>query len=383
MKYDINLSDYAKFWESRDAASLFYKFINDPEIVAQRQFFWKNQFTVDPLLSPRNNDGTALFRTVVRERTVDNMLDMRAPLAETQPRDKKGLEAYTGPIPDFAAKGYVETAMEREARQRMFESYFGNDAQILAAYADDIQDMVDEANFTLSNLGAQLISKGEITYSYGTGIKGNLYKCPIPTDNFKTAGLVAWADPTCKLLDQMEKIEQDFRDASGYNGNMKWQVTRDTFYNVILKNAQVIEYVNSFRTVNDMPVVAGWNVNEQMFNEAFAVNSKISPVEVIYEAQRDGSRGVVHGWATNVAVLRPVGPAGEIKRADILDKEMQAKYGSSVISTVWSSQDIFSLVNTTCNNGRFKEWHTDLFVSAIPTLNEFHEHVIVDIATAD
>lgn len=383
MKWNFDLSEYAKFWESRDAAVLFNKFINDPEIIAQRQFFWKKQFTVDPLLSPRDNDGTAMFRTTVRNRVVENMLDMRAPLAETEQRDKKGFESYTGPIPDFAAKGYVETAMERESRKRMFESYFGNDAAILSAYADDIQDMVDEANFTLSNMGAQLISKGNIVYKYGTGLKGQLYECPIPEKNFKTAGATAWSDAGCKLLDQMEKIEQDFREESGFEGAMKWQVTRDTFFNIILKNAQVVEYITSYRTVNDMPVVAGWNINEEMFNQAFTNNQKISPIEIISEAQRDGQNGPVHGWKDGIAVLRPVGPAGLIKRADILDKEMNEKYGSSVISSVWSNIDIFSLVNTTCNNGRFKEWHTDLFVAAIPTLNEYFEHLIVDINTAD
>ena len=119
-----------------------------------------------------------------------------------------------------------------------------------------------------------------------------------------------------------------------------------------------------------------------MFNEAMGLNPKISPIEIVEEAQKDGGT-VVHGWASNVAVLRPVGMAGLIKRADILDKTMDRKYGSSVISTVWSQLDIFSLVNTTLNNGRFKEWHTDLMVAAIPTLDEFHEHVIVDISKSD
>lgn len=381
-KYNFDNSLYAKFFESREARELFSKFINDPEIIAQRQYFWKQNFDVDPLLSARDNDGTALFRTAVRRHSVDNMLDMRAPLAETQPRDKKGLEFYTGPIPDFAAKSYVETAMERESRVRMFDS-FGNDAAILAAYADDIQEMVDEANFTLSNLGAQLISKGNIVYNFGTGIKGALYSCPIPEENFVKAGEKVWSDPTCNLLDQMEKIETDFRERTGYDGAFKWQVTREVFNNVILKNNTIKEYVTSYRTVNDMPVVAGWAINEKMFNEAIAGNPKISPIEVISEAQRDGEKGVVHGWAQNVAVLRPVGAAGLIKRADILDKEMAQKYGSSVISTVWSQRDIFSLVNTTCNNGKYKEWHTDLFVSAIPTLTEYFEHVIVKIDEAN
>lgn len=378
-KYNFNESAYAKFWESREAGTLFTKFINDPDIIAQRQHFWKKNFDVDPLLSTRNPDGTALFRTAQRKRSVDNMLDMRAPLGETQTRDKQGMDFYTGPIPDFAAKGFVETAVEREARTKMFESYFGNDAQILMAFADDVQDMVDEANFTMSNLGAQLLSTGKIIYNHGTGIKGNLYKCPIPAENFVSGGEVAWSDPSCKLLDQMEKIEKDFRERTGYQGALKWQITKEVFNNIVLKNAQIIEYINSFRLVNKLPIVEGWSVNDAMFNEAMGLNPKISPIEIVEEAQKDGGT-VVHGWASNIAVLRPVGMAGLIKRADILDKDMSQKYGSSVISTVWSQLDIFSLVNTTRNNGRFKEWHTDLLVAAIPTLDEYYDHIIVDIS---
>lgn len=384
MKYDFSNSTYAKFWDSRDAQNTLTIFLNDPDIIKRKQFFWKNNFVVDPFLSERQNDGTALFKTAVRERTVSNMLDMRAPLAETQPRDKGGINFYTGSIPDFAAKGYVETAMEREARERMFESYFGNDAQILLAYRDDIQAMYDEAHHTLSNLSAQLLSTGYMTYNYGTGIHGNIYKCPIPAENFKTAGTVAWSDASCKLLDQMAKIEQDYRDATGSELPLKWQVSRDTFFNVILKNAQVIEYITSWRTVNDKPVVNGWAINQEMFNEAFVGNPLISPIEIVEEAQRDGSNGPVHGWADGIAVLRPAGPAGVIKRADLLDKVMNQKYSSTVVNRVFSQvEQLFTFVNSTYNNGLYKEWHTDLFMSAIPTLDEYLDHMIVDTTTAD
>lgn len=388
MKFDFNNSQYAKFWDSRDAANALRIFINDPDIIAQRDSFWRKNFDVDPMLTTRNYDGTANFNATVRKRNVANMLDWRAPLAETQPRDKSGLDAYQGPIPDFAAKGYVENAMEREARQRMFEEYFGNDAEILSAYADEIQVMVDEGNQTLSNLAAQLLTKGNMTYGYGSGIKGNIYKAPIPAENFVKAGVKVWSDPDCKLLDQMAKIEQDYRDATGSQLALKWQVTRDTFFNVILKNAQVIEWVNQWRKVHDKPYneqgsTNKWGITADMFNEAFLDNPLVSPIEVVEEAQRDGSVGVVHGWAANTAVLRPVGYAGILKRAGILDQTMSKKYGSSVINEVYAQLDIFTIVNTTLNNGRFKEWHTDLLVSAVPTLDEFLDHIIVDIATAN
>lgn len=377
MKYDFNNSKYAKFWSSREAREALTLFVNDPVIIKRLPAFWKSQFAVDPLITPRSSDGTAVFSAKMSGQSLQNMLSWRAPLAETEPRDKQGIQAYTGTIPDFAAKGYVEQAMEREARERMFQDYFGDDAQILAAYAKDLREMVREADSTMSNLAAQALSKGEVTYNYGHGITGNIYKAPIPEANFVHAINNAWTDTTnCKLLDEMEKIEQDFRDRTGYAGDMKWQFTRAAFHSVVLANAQVIAYITSFRTLKKEPVVDGWQVNEEMFNEAFVGNPKISPIEIIEEKQYD--EGIaVNGWASGIAVLRPVGFAGTVKRATLLDKTMAEKYGSSVISKVFANMDIYTFMNTTLNNGDFKEWHTDLFVSAVPVLEEFLNHVIV------
>lgn len=378
MKFDFNNSKYAKFWNSREAREALQVFVNDPVIVKRLPAFWKSQFSVDPMITPRNSDGTAVFSAVMRGQSLQNMLSWRAPLADTEPRDKKGIESYTGTIPDFAAKGYVEQAMEREYRERMFQDYFGNDAQILAAYAKDIQEMVREADSTMSNLAAQALSKGNVTYSYGHGITGNIYRAPIPEANFVHAANNAWTDTTnCKLLDEMEKVETDFRDRTGFAGDMKWQFTRAAFHSVVLANAQVIAYITSFRTLKKEPVVEGWQVTEDMFNEAFVNNPKISPIEMIEEKQYD--EGIaVNGWASGIAVLRPTGYAGQVKRASLLDRTMAEKYGSSVIQKVFANIDIYTIMNTTLNNGDFKEWHTDLFVSAVPVLEEFMNHVIVN-----
>ena len=382
-KYDFNNSQYAKFWESRDAANALKIFLNDPDIIRNRHIFWKGQFEVDPTLTERQPDGTAVFNTIVRDRKVSNMLDMRAPLAQTEPRDKAGLTAYQGTIPDFAAKGYVETAMEREAKERMFEGMFGNDAQILMAFADDIQLMIDEANQTMSNLAAQTLSKGNCSYTYGTGLQGNIYKNPIPETNFVKAGTKVWSDTTALLINQMMKIEQDYRDRTGSTLALKWQITRNDYLTKVLANAQVKDYVANWRKVNDKAYVAGMTITSEMFNEVFNGAGLISPIEVVEEVQRDGAVGAVHGWATNVAVLRPVGYAGLVKRAAILDQQMFKRYGSTVISKVFAQRDIFTLVNTMLNNGEYREWHTDLFVAAVPTLDEPMDHIIVDTNTAD
>lgn len=378
MKFDFNNSQYAKFWNSKEAREAFTIFVNDPTIIKQLPSFWKGQFSVDPMVTARNYDGTATFSAKMRDQKLQNMLDWRAPLGDTETRDKTGIQMYTGTIPDFAAKGYVEQAMEREARERMFEDYFGDDTQILLAYAKDLQEMILEGDSTMSNMAAQALSTGQVVYNYGRGITGPIYQAPIPSDNFTHAINHAWTDTTnCKLLDEMEQIEQDFRDRTAFVGKMKWQFTRAAFHSVVLANAQVIAYITNYRTVNEKPTVAGWNMNEQMFNEAFADNPKISPIEIVEEKQfNEGTP--VNGWASGIAVLRPVGFAGQVKHTSLLDKTMFEKYGSSVINKVFARRGIYTFVNTTLNNGDFKEWHTDMFASGVPVLEEFLNHVIVN-----
>lgn len=383
-KYDFNNTLYAKFWASKDASRLLSQFINDPDIIKQRPSFWKTQFVADSFLTPRGADGRAVFSASVRKKKIENMLDMRAPMANTQPRDKQGLEIYTGTIPDFAAKGYVETGAERYVREKMLEEYFGNDAEIVNQYADDIQIMVDEANQTISNMAAQVISKASITWGYGTGIKGAIYEAPLPAENRVKAGAVAWTDTTnCKVIDQMSKIEDDYRTRTGYTGPMKWQMPRSIFNSLILKNAQVIAYISNWRKVNNQAYVEGMAVNEKMFNEAFDMSPMISPVEIVEEGQRNAG-AAVSGWAANTVVLRPTGYAGVIKRAGILDKTIHDRYGSSTVAKAYAQlEGIFNLVNTTLNNGELKEWHTDLLVAAVPVLEELDAHVIVNVATAN
>ena len=64
---------------------------------------------------------------------------------------------------------------------------------------------------------------------------------------------------------------------------------------------------------------------------------------------------------------------------------MFQKYGSTVISKVWAlaNDGLCVVVNTTTNNGLYKEWHTDVMMSACPALVTFRNHVIVDTSVAD
>ena len=384
MKYDFQNSTYSKLWDSKEGGQLLTFLLNDPEMIRSNHNFWRQKFTVDPNITPTAADGTATFTSKLRKPESGSLLHWRSPMGDTIVRDKQGEQYYTGIIGDFISDGFREQAMEREYKEQQFIENFGNDAMIIAQFANEVQALVDSADQTLSNMGAQLISKGHIYYKYGQGITGGLYKAEIPAENFITAGDKAWTDPECKLLDQMREIENKFKDAWGLELPMQWEVPYDMWHNVILKNKQVRTWVLENRKVNNQVVVDDMIVTESMVKEYIGTFDGVSPIVVIEEKQKN--EGVtVHGWKQNVAVLRPRGYAGVIRHTTILDQKMYEKYGSNLISRVFAKtrDGICTVENITLNNGSMREWQTHLLMSATPSLDEFIWHVIVDTTTAD
>ena len=112
-----------------------------------------------------------------------------------------------------------------------------------------------------------------------------------------------------------------------------------------------------------------------------------SPIEIVVEEEKNkewGGDTTIHGWAENVAVLRPVGPAGLIMHTNTLDERMASMAGNNVVSQTFASIDGFSLLhNAEMVDGEYKSWSTRLITSFIPALTEFPEHIIVDTSTAD
>ena len=384
MKYDFQNSTYSKLWDSKEGGQLLTFLLNDPEMIRSNHNFWKQKFLVDPNITPTAADGTATFKSAMREIETGSMMHMRAPMGDTTVRDKNGIEFYTGVIPDFTSDGFREQAMERENKEQQFIENFGNDAMIIVQFANEVQALVDSAAQTLSNMGAQVMSKGHIYYNYGQGITGGLYKAEIPAENFITAGEKVWADPDCKLLDQMREIENKFKDAWGLEFLMQWEVPYDMWHNVILKNNQIRTWVLENRKLNNQVVVDDMVVTEAMVKEYIGTFEGVSPIVVIEEKQKDEGK-TVHGWKQNVAVLRPRGYAGVIRHTAILDQKMYQKYGSKLISRVFAKtmDGLFTLENITLDNGNMLEWQTHGLMAAIPSLDEFIWHIIVDTTTAD
>lgn len=384
MKYDFQNSNYSKLWDSKEGGQLLTFLLNDPEMIRSNHNFWRQKFTVDPNITPTAADGTATFTSRLRKLESGSMMHMRSALSDTIVRDKHGVEYYTGVITEFISDGFREQAMEREYKEQQFIENFGNDVMLIAQFANEVQALVDSADQTLSNMGAQVMSKGHIYYNFGLGLQGGLYKAAIPEENFITAGEKVWSDPECKLLDQMREIENKFKDAWGLELPMQWEVPYDMWHNVILKNKQVRTWVLENRKVNNQVVVDDMIVTEAMVREYIGTFDGVSPIVVIEEKQKN--EGVtVHGWKQNVAVLRPRGYAGVIRHTDILDQKMYEKYGSNLISRVFAKtlDGLFTLENITLNNGNLKEWQTHGLMAAIPSLDEFIWHIIVDTTTAD
>lgn len=188
----------------------------------------------------------------------------------------------------------------------------------------------------------------------------------------------------------MAAKEKNYREKWGYEGALVWQVTRKMFYEVILLNAEVKELIDSFKK-NPLAYIATTTTaptTRELFLAAFRDYPGVSPIEIVEERERNLTNTgdtFVQGWDDKIAVLRPAGYACEFEYTNNLDKQMFEKYGSSVITKIFAQANdgLCTVVNTTTNNGLYKEWHTDVMMSACPALTTFRNHVIVDTSTAD
>lgn len=389
-KFDFNNSRYAAFFKSGEGQKFLQDFIDRAEMLRINYNWWRTQFDVDPTATATDADGSATFTVRAEKQKAANMLDWRAPLGNAHPFSKEGFSFYSASIPDFISDAIAETAMERQYKEDEF-AQFGNDANIIRAWTKNVQRLIDAKDQTINNMGAQLQSTGKIIYTFGRGITGPMQKAEIPEENFVNAGEKVWSAPDCKVLTQMVKIEQDFRERTGFDGSMKWLIPYDMYQKVFLQNVEVKEWVNYLRNLNTNSPQAAPEIGiilDDMFKQAVANYPGLSPIEIVVEKEKDvnwkGER-MVHGWAPGVAVLRPAGNAGVIKHTIPIDQKLSDKFGNNIISSVFSGiGDGFStLVNQTMANGQFKSWQTVLIASATPALTEFPEHIIVDTTTAN
>ena len=376
-------STYNKIWDSTEGSQIVTQILNSPDLINANHMFWTEKFRVDPNITPTNQEGEAVFISRMREIESGVLMDMRAPLGDSVPEDKKGIAYYSGVIPEFISKGTVEKATERDYKEKLFEQF--GDVALVASYATDVlQSKIDSANQTLSNMSAQLLSTAKIIYNSGVGIQGNVLKAEVPAANFLKAGAKVWTDTTARLLDQIVEIVEDIKDKTGI-ANWQLEVTKDQFKNCFLKNAQVIEWVRYMNIINNQPLPERLVLSRDMAMSALASFEGLPPIVIIEEKQKDADSTIVHGWKAGVAVLRPVGIAGYMRRTTIKDTELFTKYGNSVNSYSFTPalNGLATVRNSVIVNGNFKEWHTDVVLAGVPSLDQFLYHYIIDTTTAN
>ena len=376
-------STYNKIWDSTEGSQIVTQILNSPDLINANHMFWTEKFRVDPNITPTNQEGEAVFISRMREIESGVLMDMRAPLGDSVPEDKKGIAYYSGVIPEFISKGTVEKATERDYKEKLFEQF--GDVALVAAYATDVlQSKIDSANQTLSNMSAQLLSTSKIIYKSGVGIQGNVLKAEVPAANFLKAGAKVWTDTTARLLDQIVEIVEDIKNKTGI-ANWQLEVTKDQFKNCFLKNAQVIEWVRYMNIINNQPLPERLVLSREMAMSALASFEGLPPIVIIEEKQKDADSTIVHGWKAGVAVLRPAGIAGYMRRTTIKDTELFTKYGNSVNSYSFTPalNGLATVRNSVIVNGNFKEWHTDVVLAGVPSLDQFLYHYIIDTTTAN
>lgn len=377
-------STYNKIWDSNEGRQIVTQILNDPDLIRANHMFWAQKFRIDPQITPTNAEGEAIFKSTMRQLESGVLMDMRAPLGDSIPEDKKGLAYYSGVIPEFISKGTVEKATERAYKEDLFEQF--GDAALIAAYATDVlQSKLDSANQTLSHMGAQLLSTGKIIYNQGVGIQGNVLKADIPAENFLKAGASIWSDTTARLLDQIVEMVEKIREERGLDLQFQLEITRKQFLEAFMKNEQVIEWVRYLNVINNTPLPERAVMTEDLVKNALARFEGLPQIVIVEEKQKDTENGIVHGWKEGVAVLRPLGYAGFIRRTTIKDVELFTKYGNNVNSYSFASalNGLAQIANSVIVNGNFKEWHTHVIMAAVPSLDEFLYHYIIDTTTAD
>jgi hypothetical protein len=388
MKFENSV--YSKIWDSSEGRQIVTSILNDPNLIRANHTFWREKFLVDPMITPTNAEGEAVFTSRMRQLESGVLMDMRAPLGDSKPEDVKGMAAYQGTIQEFISKGTVEKATERYYKEKFFESL--GDAELVGRYALDVlQPKIDSANQTLSYMSAYLLSHGNLAYMQGEGMQGNIYSAYIPAENFKNAGAKVWSDTSAPLFDIWRKLVTDANDKFGAKLNWILEVPRDMFDNVILKNEEVIKWIKDMYIVKSSQIAAGTNnlsglvVNEENFFKYINEVQGIPTIVIAEEKQKDLHNGIVSGWKEGVAVLRPAGYAGLIRRTTIADVELfrdAFTNPANVYSFTPAMGGLAVVRNSTIVNGNLKEWHTDLVLAATPSLDEFLYHFIIDTTKA-
>lgn len=390
-RFDFNNSRYAKLFSSKDNINFLRTFLNKKDVLHTNYTWYLTQGRKASMPTPTDADGVASFSVKSRKLEAAPLMHLRAPLGDAPELDSNGIEIYTGSIPDFIGYKWSENAMQRKYKKEIFEQ-FGNDADLIAAWLKDVVQVgKDSAEATLTNLTAQLETTHKMSWKgKGEGIQQFLQNVePFPEENMLKAGEKAWTDPECKIITQMRKIEDKYRDdRGGFENALVWKMTRKMYREVFLQNSEVKEWYKNWCIAKRIAFTDSMTVLDEDFKNTLSDMTGLSPIEIVVEKERNktlASDAFVQGWADNIAVLCPAGDVVEFKWTPIYDQSVQEEFGAKNIDVSWASiaNGLVTVGNYAMDNGQFREWQTKVMMSACPVLLDFMNHCIVNTAQAD
>lgn len=390
-QFDFNNSRYAKLFSSKDNLNFLKTFLDQKNLLYTNYGWYSTQGHRASMPTPTDYDGVATYSVKSRKAEAAPLMHLRAPLGDAPEMDSEGISVYSGSIPDFIGYKWSENAQQRKYKEELFQQ-FGNDADLIATWVRDaVQTGKNSAEATLSNLTAQLMTKASMSWKgKGEGLQQFLQKIePFPEENKKKAGVKAWTDPDCKIITQMRKIEDDYRDErGGYEGALVWKMTRKMYRETFLENAEVKEWYQKWCVAKHMAYTESMQVLDEDFKRTLSDMTGLSPIEIVVEKERNKTLNTdtfVQGWEDKYVVLCPAGDCVEFKWTPIYDQALQKEFGAKNIDVSWASiaNGLVTVGNYAIDNGLFREWQTKVMMSACPVLIDFMNHVIIDTSTAN
>lgn len=367
--------------------------------------FWTECFMVEGQEYPANlTDSKINPAWTVRsfQQRMTPMADAMAPLSEVSQLDNEGYEERTGSIYQYG-KGLYQTSMGKIELEAKLRALNVQDQTILGGYVKSVADAIKSQNSRLSNLAAQALSKGGAYSNEGQAFSGvkAVQSAYIPSSNFLKAGAKVWSDAECDIPSQMQKIEDDFKEAKGLSESelFMWDIPYSVGRNILLKNKFFIAEVNRYLRLEApdkfIVITSGSSAIDtdvitldNLIAYSRSSVSKISPIHIVREKQSyqgfEPKPVNVSGWEANKVVLRPLGMAGVVVHATPNDIAMyqSGELNDSVSVNIAKAQGFLYVVNKTVNNGMFKSYHIDVIGRYAPVLNQIQSHAVIDIATA-
>lgn len=390
MKFSVENAVYTKLWESAEAPTILKMVLNDPDLLYVRPHYYPTAFRMGRYV-PTDETGLASFTVKSEQPAHSTLMDVRQPLGEGKPYEEGETFEYSGAIKGFIAPTFAETATARWQKEKLMQKY-GSDAAILKGFAtNELAPRIESGYQTLDYLALRAETTFKAYYNKGRGGDSKSYAIPSEYRQYENAGAKVWTESDADILTSVMNIQKKYWLKWGVEIPMQLKVTRDFFDNVIMKNAGIINLLKQNWLTAQGQLVAGvnnvsnWVVSEENFSRFVSATIPDFPKLTIVKSKQMDKGVLVDPWETGIAILCPTGFAGEILRTDSQDEEIYSRFANNACQFGFSrtADDLMVVMNSVLPNGNLKEFHTKIYMDAVPVITDFMYRVLIKTNVAD